>query len=330
MKASKLIIISGISGTGKSTTAIVLNNLLAGNNINISYLHEECKNHPIRQNEFSHGSLKSVNDMDINVELMIKKWEDFKQQIILSNEILLLEACLFENITRYFFECNYPETKIISFYSGLMKILSDLNAVIIHLRTNNVQRTFQRIYPIRGEWWKKLILNDNCLYRTDNKLEGDSGVYKMTEDYQNLAIRAYNLYSGPKIAIYTDEQDWESYYKKICSFLEIDYIEIVKKEVTAPELYCGRFTFSGIKNDSGIEIFLKNKKLYCKSFWPYMKLLYEGNHTFSFMSFPIKLKFNLRGGKVHSVLVTGNYDWDAADKELIRVKNESYNTTWSE
>lgn len=73
MIETNLIIISGISGTGKSTTARWLSSTLHRNAILHEFLHEECENHPIRENEFSFGSNYSETDMDKNCILMLDK-----------------------------------------------------------------------------------------------------------------------------------------------------------------------------------------------------------------------------------------------------------------
>ena len=318
MNQTRLIIISGISGTGKSTTAKNLNYFLKNNNKQVIYLHEECINHPIRTDEFSYGDITSISDMDKNIEIMTEKWRLFKNTILQSEHTYLIEACLYENITRYFFECNYPVEKIISFYDNLMLLLSELNPVIIHLRTSNVQKTFEKVYPVRGDWWKKLILEDKCLYRIENQYDGDDGVYKMTEDYQNLAIKAFNNFNGSKLAIYTNEQKWEDYHKQICDFLKIDYIPIITKTPQDLNIYCGRYEFIMDNEKRGFYIFAENNKLFCKSFWPYMELVYQGEHKFSFMSFPIDLEFKLANNKVTAVFVGGNYSWDATGRELLK------------
>lgn len=318
MLNTKLIIISGISGTGKSTTAKNLSYFLKMNKIKVEYLHEECIDHPIRSDEFNYGDITNIDDMDKNVEMMLNKWNSFKNIILQSEKIFLIEACLYENITRYFFECNYPDEKISSFYSRLMSLLSELNPVIIHLRTSDVRKTFEKIYPIRGDWWKDLILNDKCLYRLENHYDGDEGVYQMTEDYQNFAIKAFDNYDGMKLAIYTNEQKWTEYHKQICDFFDIIYYNPYDKIPENIEIYCGRYEFYVDNEKYGITIFTENNKLFCKSFWPYMELIYKGDNKFSFMSFPIELDFRFKDNKVYSVYVGGNYDWDATDRELLK------------
>ncbi len=293
-----------------------LSRMLKMNDIQHVYLHEECEKHPIRNGEFSFGSLKSETDMDINVELMLDKWHDFSQVILKSGSIYLLEACLYENIVRYFFECNYPQHKILDFYQRLMHIMSDLNPAILHLRSSNVRITFERVFPIRGEWWRKLILKDRCRYFVEHGFQTDEDNYRLAEDYQELAIQAFETFQGHKHYIDTYPQKWDLYYPQICSFLEINYY--CAPEVATPTLEDYTGTYGILKNTQwhGFTIFISDNRLYCRSFWPYILLEYESEDRFGFQSFPISLNFVRQDGHIHSVLVEGNYDWGLCGQVL--------------
>lgn len=48
MKETKLIIVTGISGAGKSTTSKAISKLYASNGIDSHWYHEEMADHPIR------------------------------------------------------------------------------------------------------------------------------------------------------------------------------------------------------------------------------------------------------------------------------------------
>jgi tRNA uridine 5-carbamoylmethylation protein Kti12 len=72
MIETKLIIVTGMSGTGKSTTARYISDLLNHNQIKHTYLHEECEKHPIRSDEFKIGNLKNREDLQKNIEHMFK------------------------------------------------------------------------------------------------------------------------------------------------------------------------------------------------------------------------------------------------------------------
>jgi len=320
MKETKLIIISGVSGTGKSTTAKNLSIQLNLNRIPFVYLHEECVKHPIRNREFSLAPITTIAGMQKNIEDIFKRWEKLVKRILAENKLYLLEACLYENITRYFFECNLPSERIFAFYDDLMKILNPLNPVIIHLITTDIKKTFEAVYPQRGNWWKKLILSDTSnKYFLEKCYSGDEGIYQMLNDYQNYACLAFDRFNGSKLRIDTLSGDWTGYYHQIADFLDISWFRTERQTIENPLAYCGRYECRVKGKLSGLVIEYDGNNMYCKSFWPYMKLDYEGNNKFTFSSFPIDLTFFHDGLGFDRVHVKSNYDWGLTDNILVRV-----------
>ena len=319
MLDTKLIIVTGSCGTGKSTTAKWLGEALQMNGIDCYYLHEECQDHPIRGQEFSYGSVTNAADMDVNCSLMLDLWAQHRDDILADGRLEVLEACLYENIIRYFFECNYPENQILSFYQDLMEILEPLHPVIIHLRTRDMFSTLQQAFKTRGDRWRDLILKDRCKYYVEHGFEGDEGNYRLFEDYQSLAIQAYDRYQGPKLWLDTLAQDWDSYHKDICEFLGLEYFPPAAVIEYDPEDFTGRYETLINEKQCGFNIFYEDGQLYCRSFWPYMALESCGGDAFRFFSFPIHLQFMRSQGKVYSVKVSGNYDWGLCGLELERI-----------
>jgi hypothetical protein len=318
MLNTKLIIITGISGTGKSTTAKWLYSVLQKNDIIFNYLHEECEKHPIRTNEFSYGLQTSEADMDINCKMMLSKWAAYRDTILNSGQSVILEACLYENIVRYFFECNYSRIKILQFYDNLMEILEPLLPIIIHLRTSDVINTFQRAFSIRGGKWKDIILKDRCKYFLEHGYSADEDNYQVAIDYQNLAIMAFDRFRGTKLSLDTNIQDWDAYHNEICRFLKIRNITDKPHLLETPQDYVGNYEVLINNKVCSFSIVLSEKTLFCRSFWPHMAITYQGNDHFSFESFPIELQFARKEGQISSVMVSGNYDWGLCGHVLTR------------
>lgn len=314
MKDTKLIIVSGASGTGKSTTSQKLAQQYQKNGIKHLWLHEEIKDHPIREEEFSIGNLYSEEGMDKNILHMYNLWESLVDKIEKSDKIYLMEGCLYQNIIRYFFPCNYPIEKITQFYDSIMKIIEKLNPTIVFLYRSDMRESFEKAFKVRGERWKNIILNkdNNGLYFTKHKYEGDDSIYAMEVNYQEIANEMFKRYQGNKIKIDTADELWENHMENITQFLGLEYNHEETMEIEYPlDKYCGKYSIRVneydhvlvIKSDS------ENENLYCQtSWWENMKLIPLGNNEFQMLSFPIKLSFQFHNDK-KAMHVTGVYDW---------------------
>ena len=82
MKHSKLILISGMSGAGKSTTSQQLAKQYERNNIEHLWLHEEIANHPIRDGEFEIGDRLTEEGMALNIADMYERWTRLVDEIV--------------------------------------------------------------------------------------------------------------------------------------------------------------------------------------------------------------------------------------------------------
>jgi hypothetical protein len=309
-----------MSGAGKSTTAQRISSQLKYNKIKHIWLHEEIHGHPIRDGEFSYGNREIEQDMDINCDLMVKKWEQLSETILQSDCIYIMEGCLYQSIIRYFIDTTYPEEKITAFFDRVMKAIAPTNPILVFLRPQNVRGTLERAFPIRGNWWKELILNcEKDGYFKRHPFTGEESVYKMWEHYQALSDIQFNRYNGWKIKIDTTGGDWGSYLKNIMSLIELPYID--EKSSWIPEsldYFVGTYSVNLRGQTQSIQVYHENGKLYCKAFWSYMELKPIDKDIFEMASFPIEFHFKQLNGQM-AISVIGNYDWEIVGETLNRI-----------
>ncbi len=318
---TQLILIDGMSGSGKSTTTQNLARQFRLNGIRYHWLHEEIREHPIRDGEFSLGPLVTKADYQRNMADMFRRWERQVQRIRRSKSVYLMEGVLTSNIIRYFYEGDYRLEKVLEYYQELYKRMAPVRPVIVHLHRTNVRETLESIYDQRGEWWKKLILSGGNLqrYLSNHGLSGDEGVYTMWEHYQALSEAAVGCYPGPKLTIDTSGRQWDSYIENITLFLGLRYFPPQVIPVDHPKEYCGQYTVQVEGKEHAIDVCYDGRRLYVRSWWPVMPLLSLGGSRFEFSSFPIKLAFRKdAAGRVDSVDVTGIYDWEIVGTRMKR------------
>jgi thymidylate kinase len=321
MDDTKLIVITGMSGSGKSTTAQNLACQYQCNHIRHRWLHEEIKHHPIRAGEFSIGSLCNQADLERNLQDMFQRWERLVGRILTSGRVYIMEGVLYDNILRYFYDSHESVEKIAWYYDELMKRLAPARPVVVHLLRANVQETLESLYPLRGEWWKDIILNmDQNQYCKDHGLAGETGVYAMWQAYQDTAQEMFERWSGKKIAIDTSRGEWESHMESLTQFLGIDYHRVTYPAIAEPEKYCGIYQIRLGEQLHTLAIKFDGTHLYCQAFWPYMKLLHLEGNRFIFSSFPVRLTFlEDPSGLIEGVRVRGNYDWEIMGHTLPRI-----------
>lgn len=324
MNDIRLIIITGISGAGKSNTAQNVARQYRLNGIRTVWMHEEIRHHPIRVGEFTSAPLETEADFAHNIRDYFRSWDRFVKRILRSKSIYVLEGMLTENIIRYFYPGDYPEEKILSFYDELFARLAPVCPMPVLLYRPNLQETLEAMYELRGDWWKNLILHgsDWDRYKAAHGLEGDQGVYIMWERYQVLSNVVVQRYPGPKLKIDTSGMDWNRYIEQITHALGLKYYPPEMLPVRNPEQYLGRYAVEVDGQVHTIEVCCDGARLYIKSWWPYMPLIPLGGSRFEFASFPIKLFFRRdEAGRVNAINVTGNYDWEIVGTHMQKVSD---------
>lgn len=86
MIESKLILIDGITGSGKSTTAQFLFDQIQRNGIEVSWYHEDETDHPIKFDE-ELEVFESQAQLERFLDTMPRLWRDFTQQTIESESV---------------------------------------------------------------------------------------------------------------------------------------------------------------------------------------------------------------------------------------------------
>ncbi len=314
----RLILIDGMCGTGKSTTAQKLNEQFSLCSIPHRWMHEEITEHPIRNGEFTKGDLQTPEGMKINVDDMIKSWEALVETIVNSGEIYIMEGCFLQAICRYFSGSVYSIEETLSYFKCVLDILLKANTLFVYLWSPNVKTTLEHLYPIRGTWWKNLILKPEEKYFHMCQYTDEHTAYQTWELYQKISNDVFEMYSGSKLKIDAPVGSWNGHTQKIMFHLELPYLSLPPIIIENPQQYCGVYT--KIVNDEKRNIEIRydslNDTLYAIGFWPYMKLLPKAINSFEMESFPITLSFNCNNS-IKSVQITGEYDWDIVGLTMV-------------
>jgi len=319
-KKGRMILIDGMCGTGVSTVAQRLNRQFALHTLPHRWMHQEIAEHPIRDGEFTMGSTKTLEGMEINTQEMLKRWQTFVDRIRESGEIYIIENCFLLSICRYFSGSAYTVEQTLDYFSRLSEILTKADTFLVYLRSPDVKSSLENAFIINGQWWKDLILTPaNEKYFHITEYNGDETIYETWNLHQEISDEVFKHYSGDKLMIDTPVNSWYNHPQKILSHIGLPYIDIPEIEILNPEKFCGKYSaiINGEKSELEIKYDSVNKTLYAVAFWDYMKLVPITQNSFEMESFPITLTFsNMNSEPV--IFVTGEYDWKIVGNTLIK------------
>ncbi|MDF2474355.1 MAG: hypothetical protein K0R21_2137 [Anaerocolumna sp.] len=219
---TKLIFIEGIPGSGKSTITDFISNELSriGEN-NIPYF-EWTENHPIVVDDevwFTHDKLKSLNTYK---QLNYQKWSEYVGETADNSNIGIFDCSFIQNpVNAFLLLLNEDSTVIHEFYKDLFKIIGSLNPILIYLKQDNVETTFNRVFNSRPEKWGKFIVDYICNseYGNENGLSGVEGVIKYLKNRQSIEDEVFEYYPYKKLLINNSDFNLSKVKDTVCNFL---------------------------------------------------------------------------------------------------------------
>ena len=326
-KEPKLIIVGGMSGSGKSTTSKKLAKIFNDNNIKAEYYHEEMDNHPIRwkdNGEFTVGDLKTYEGMKKNIDDYFKRWNDFIDEMLKTDHVYVMEGCLFQLIMRYFYNSCFNKEDIKNFYMSYFNILKRIDATLVFLYPESVKATLQDAFEIRGERWKKLILDPNGeKYFETHPYKGEESIYKYFEDFRSLSLEIFNLSDNKKLFLKVPpiENNWNLFMENIAKHFELKILDKNSSKInnSINSFPIGVF-FNLEHKQLSLELKRDSKGYFLKtSWWKRMDLSIIDNKTMEAVSFPIKLIFEDQKDKCF-FKISGGDIWESDKQTFYNLK----------
>lgn len=313
---NKLILVDGITGSGKSTTSQYLALQLEKNNQKVKWYHEEESNHPL---EYPHGDIDELatpEEIEQFMEVVPMQWAKFAERVLQSDQVHIVESYIFQDTIRILFQNNISDQKIIKFAQKIYEIIHPLNPALIYFYQQNVKNSIDRIWAKRGERWKSWFIqaDSETQYAISRGLKGDVAAYQLWAEYQNIADRLVDIYPFSKLCIENTAGEWQDYRRQMIDFLGLQQYKIERVHQDDLEKFCG--CYQG--KDLTCNIYLEDGNLYYDYRWPKVRLLPLAENELLVESFPIKLVFIENEQGIEKLFFDGAEIYNVKGKELYR------------
>ena len=210
MRPTKLLLVEGIPGAGKSTLAHALLRQLHARGTAAHWWYEEVAGHPVYCFRDRAGLLHVVADLASGqhrraIAAALVQWRRFAAEVAASDEIVLLDGCLFGYLTWSLFPFAVPADEILAYVAEVGAILADLRPHVVYLQQADVPASWRWLSERRGDRWTEGAIEraTASAYGRLNDLTGFPGLIAFWQAYQRLADDAFVRLPFPKVRLQT-------------------------------------------------------------------------------------------------------------------------------
>ena len=248
---TKLILIEGIPGAGKSTLQKYLDQQIKLQKIPSQIFTEEAKDHPIRfsftytSDDFRHNypteweyfNKKNPDHhnffllnrywQDIAINQMLQDWESFVKNSNNDRTVTLMDSRFWNAISLPMVYAEYSVGEVIEINKRIASIIKPIKPVLINLYTTDVRGAMGRLPEIRGEDWADFLIKRDreCSWFVSRGYRNWEGMITFWDEFINLTEKMHAYIDFQKLKIVNSHEDWDASYNEIHQFLDLECIK---------------------------------------------------------------------------------------------------------
>ena len=212
MLDTKLILVEGIPGSGKTTTTEHLGTYLQHRDIGCRWYLEEDDPHPIACHEMK------LNEL---IEKLPLQWASFAEPASHEKVVTIMESRLWQNTALFMFMDEYPLAEIVKCHQLVWKELRSLAPALIYLHEPDIEKAMNRLSTLRSKSIIEKDLETTSHYKWFQRrsFQGLDGWVQFFREWQEVAERLYSDWPYRKVKINNPHDGWAQAYRKMYDFL---------------------------------------------------------------------------------------------------------------
>jgi hypothetical protein len=265
MLDTKLIIIDGLSGSGKSTTCQWLELQLRRNEYRARWFWEGDIDHPLHWWTFWDGREYLPPDfagitISEFIETSLGNWRQFVAVAQAGETLYVAESVLLLMAVGQLLQGDPPPAQLLAYGQRVQALIRPLKPVLIYFRQTEIASRFRKVWDFRGQTIENELIGhmERRPYFQHRNLKGVPGIISLWEETQQLHDQLVAGYPFPKLVIDINDSEYPLYYRQILDFLVLQFIE---DETLAGENQLAKFVGSYKSGEAQAQVKLKNGRL---------------------------------------------------------------------
>lgn len=229
---TKLILIEGPPGSGKSTSGHILADEISHSGKACQFFFEWDPGHPIPiGDDLQLGQV--ISSALARETGMLQMWEQFAQARQAQEIITVLESRFWQTSLMLMYIAGSPVEAVLASNRRVIETLQGLNPVLIYFAIEDQRAFAERTIALKNAEWQRAGMQDRWdqhlfdafdhqKWFTDRGLTGLNGWLALLDDWALVAKKLYDQTPFPKIKIHNPHQDWPLAMRQMRGFLALD------------------------------------------------------------------------------------------------------------
>lgn len=182
---TNLIMVEGLPGSGKSTTAAMIAGVLRKKGKTVCCVDEGAQEHPADYADYD------FPDFETEREKILAKWQSFvenaRKDTIYVFNCVFLQNPMCETMMRF----DMPEEESLNYITEISEIIKPLKPFLIYINQPDIKGTIDRVLEERGNGWLNAVVDYHTSqgYGKRNRLSGREGYIQCLEERKKRELR---------------------------------------------------------------------------------------------------------------------------------------------
>jgi predicted kinase len=230
MATGRLVLIEGMIGAGKSTTAAKLASWLAGQGEDARAYNESADDHPIRTKavdllRHTHPDATALPDVGTDglardPEVYgLDQWARLASRCVSGRQTVIVESVFLQNSVLPPFLDGARADEVKAVFAAIESQIASAHPLLIYLRPSNIDQAVTRVHGERGAPWaaQNMAFVSNCPWARSRGLTGREAIVELYRAWEGVVDELLATSSCATLRLIDPQDDWEAALKRLYS-----------------------------------------------------------------------------------------------------------------
>ena len=208
MAAPRLILVEGMIGSGKTTTAGHLADWLSRRGEDVRAFDEGAADHPIRTRRVD--ELLAAPAPGDPGAYSAGQWRRLAERCLRDEQTIILESVFLQNSVMPAFIDGAPAAAVTYICAEIQRQAAPAEPFLVYLRPADIAAAIARVHEARGEPWsaRNVAYVEGCPWARRRNLRGRDAVVRLYQAWDPVASELFGRYPFGKLMVPDPHHDW--------------------------------------------------------------------------------------------------------------------------